>query len=327
MNNRCKITGMGYYVPERRLTNFDLEKMVDTSDEWIIRRTGIKERRIAAEGMYSSDMAVAAAEQALASAGIGAEELDLVLVATTTPDMFTPNVSCMVQNRIGASNAAAIDLNTACTGFATALVIADQFIKTGYYRKILVIGAETISRMTDYKDRNTCILFGDGAGAVVVEASASDEGILSTEIGANGAPGMNLTSLAFKDDEKEIKKRISAKKQTLWMDGSEVLKFAVRTMAKATGDVVKKSGLAFDDIDLIIPHQANIRIVEGAAKRLGVGMDKMYINLDRYGNMGAASIPVALCEAAQSGRIKKGDTVVLVGFGGGLTWGAAVIKF
>ncbi len=324
---RAKITAMGYYVPSRRLTNADLEKMVDTSDEWIVRRTGIKERRIAEKGVYASDMALIAAKRVLENAGISAQELDLILVATTTPDMFTPSVSCIVQGKIGAANAAAIDINTACTGFVSALTIANQFIKTGYYQKILIIGAETLSLMTDYQDRNTCILFGDGAGAVIVEPSEGDEGVLGTVLGADGEGGKNLTSFAFKDDEEETAKRVSGNKQTLWMDGSEVLKFAVRAMAKATTEAVEKAGLTLDDIDIIIPHQANIRIVEGAAKRLGVDMDRMFINLEKYGNMASASIPIALCEAFGSGRVKKGDTAVLVGFGGGLTWGAAVVRF
>ena len=321
---KAKIIGHGYYVPDTRLTNEDLERMVETSDEWIVRRTGISERRIASKEIYTSDLAYEAAKRAIENANIDPSELDLVLVATTTPDMYTPNVACMIQNKLGISGAA-FDVNSACTGFMTALTVATQFIASGYYKKILLIGAENLSRMTDYKDRNTCILFGDGAGAVVLEAS-QDGGVLDTYIGADGASGTKLTSLAFKEDQAEVEKRVSGMKNTIWMDGSEVLKFAVRTMAEATKVVLEKAGLTLDDIKLVIPHQANIRIVEGAAKRLGIGDDKLFVNLQNYGNMAAASIPVALCEAIDQGRIVKGDKFVMVGFGGGLTWGAAVVE-
>lgn len=322
---KANIIGGGFYVPDRVLTNADLEKMVDTSDEWIVRRTGIHERRIADENTYTSDMAIYASERALANTKTAPEELDLILVATCTPDMYTPNVSCMVQAKLGAVNAAALDISSACTGFISALTVASQFIQTGYYKKILVVGAENLSRMTDYKDRNTCVLFGDGAGAFVVGAS-EDSGVLATDIGADGVGGKNLTSLAFREDEAEMAKRVSKIKRSLWMDGSEVLKFAVRTMASATQRVLEKAGLTIDDVDLIVPHQANIRIIEGASKRLGIDSSKVFVNIEKYGNMSAACIPIALCEALDSGMAKKGDTVVLVGFGGGLTWGAAVIK-
>ncbi len=322
---KAKIIGGGYYLPDRVLTNADLEQMVDTSDEWIVRRTGIRERRIADNDVYTSDMAFYAAKKAIDNTNTNPEELDLIVIATCTPDMYTPNVSCMVQARLGAKNAAAFDISSACTGFISALTVANQFIATGYYKKILVVGAENLSRMTDYKDRNTCVLFGDGAGAFIFEAS-EDEGVLATEIGADGIGGKNLTSLAFRDDESEMAKRVSKNKQTLWMDGSEVLKFAVRTMVQATNDVLEKAGLNIDDVDMIVPHQANIRIIDGAVKRLGIDSDKVFVNIEKYGNMSSACIPIALCEAIEQGKIKKGDIVVLVGFGGGLTWGSAVIK-
>ncbi len=322
---KANIIGGGYFVPDRVLTNADLEKMVDTSDEWIVRRTGIRERRIADENTYTSDMAIIAAERALKNTNTNPEDLDLILVATCTPDMYTPNVSCMVQAKLGAKNAAALDISSACTGFISALTVASQFVETGYYKKILIVGAENLSRMTDYKDRNTCVLFGDGAGAFVIGAS-EDSGVLATDIGADGEGGKNLTSLAFRDDEAELAKRVSKNKRSLWMDGSEVLKFAVRTMASATQTVLKKAGLTIDDVDMIVPHQANIRIIDGASKRLGIDQSKVFVNIEKYGNMSAACIPIALCEAMDNGQIKKGDTVVLVGFGGGLTWGAAAIK-
>ena len=322
---KAKIIGHGYYVPDTKLTNEDLEKTVDTSDEWIVRRTGIKERRIGGKDIYTSDLALEAAKRAIANANIEASDLDLILVATTTPDMYTPNVACMIQSKLGVTGMAAFDINSACTGFMTALTVATQFIASGYYKRILIVGAENLSRMTDYKDRNTCILFGDGAGAVVLEAS-TDAGVIETYIGADGEGGKKLTSLAFKDDPEEVEKRVSGMKNTIWMDGSEVLKFAVRIMAESTKVVLEKAGLTLDDIKLVIPHQANIRIVEGAAKRLGIGDDKLFVNLEHYGNMAAASIPIALCEALEQGRIVKGDKFVMVGFGGGLTWGAAVVE-
>lgn len=322
---RAKIIGMGCYLPEGRLTNDDLEKMVDTSDEWIVRRTGISERRIAKKDIYTSDLAFEAGARALEDANVPATDLDLILVATTTPDMYTPNVACMIQRKLGAVNAAALDINSACTGFMSALTVACQFIGTGFSKKILLVGAENLSRMTDYKDRNTCILFGDGAGAVVLAPSDDGSGVIENHIGADGEGGKNISSLAFREDEEEVAKRVSGQKNTIWMDGSEVLKFAVRTMADATRTVLKQAGLTLDDITLVIPHQANIRIVEGAAKRLGLSDEKLFVNLNKYGNMASASVPVALCEAVEQGRAKKGDKIVLVGFGGGLTWGASVI--
>lgn len=322
---RAKLLGGGYYVPDKVLTNADLEKMVDTSDEWIVRRTGIKERRIAPENMYTSDMALIAAQRALENAGVAASELDLILTATCTPDMFTPSVACILQARLGAKNAAAFDINSACAGFIAALTTANQFIGTGYYKKILVVGAENLSKMTDYKDRNTCILFGDGAGAFVVGAS-EDRGVLATDIGADGEGGKNITSLAFLNDEAELAKRVSGNKATLWMDGSEVLKFAVRIMVQATNTVAKKAGWTLDDVDLVIPHQANIRIIDGAVKRLGIDKDKVFVNIEKYGNISSACIPIALCQAIGDGKIKSGDKIILVGFGGGLTWGAAAIE-
>lgn len=322
---KAKLVGGGYYVPDRVLTNADLEKMVDTSDEWIVRRTGIRERRIADESMYTSDMALIAAQRALESTNTAVEDLDLILVATCTPDMFTPSVACMLQARLGAKNAAAFDVNSACAGYITAVTVANQFIATGFYKKILTIGAENLSRMTDYKDRNTCVLFGDGAGAFIFEAD-EEKGVLASEIGADGEGGKNLTSLAFRNDETELAKRVSGNKATLWMDGSEVLKFAVRIMVQSTRSVLDKAGLTLDDVDLIIPHQANIRIIDGAVKRLGISMDKVFVNIEKYGNISSACIPIALCQALEEGRCKAGDTVLLVGFGGGLTWGSVVIQ-
>lgn len=322
----AKIIGYGCYLPERILTNADLEKMVDTSDEWIVKRTGIKERRVASKEVCSSDLAFEAAKSALENAKITAEDIDLILVATSTPDMHTPSVSCLLQAKLGITNIPALDINSACTGFISALSVAQQFIATGQYKRILVVGVDNLSKMVDYKDRNTCILFGDGAGGVVLEASKDSGGIIQTYLGADGAGGRVLTSFAFAEDENENLKRVSGLKHTLWMDGSEVLKFAVRIMVHATKEILDRTNLSLEDIDVLIPHQANIRIVEGALKRLEYDIDKTVVNLDKYGNMAAASIPVALCEALEEGKIKKGDKILLVGFGGGLTWGSAIIQ-
>lgn len=321
----ARIKGMGYYVPEKIYDNAYMESIVETNDEWIMQRTGIRERHICEENQYTTDIATEAAKNALKDAGVLAEELELIILATVTPDYFTPSCACVVQKNLGAENAAAFDINAACSGFVTALTIAKQFIECGQYKKIMVIGADALSKATDYKDRGTCILFGDAAGAVIIEA-ADKNGILSTDIGARGEDGDKLTSLAYRNDEAEIEKRVSGDRSTVWMAGAEVMKFAVKTMEKAARTVLEKANLTFDDIDLIVPHQANRRIIDGAAKRMGISEEKLFINLDKYGNTSSASIPVALCEAVLDGRAKKGDKVIIVGFGGGLTWGAALLE-
>lgn len=320
-----RIMGLGYYAPEKIYDNAYMESIVDTNDEWITQRTGIKERHIAADDEFTSDLASRAAERAIADAGITPLDIDLIIVTTVTPDYFTPSTACVVQKNIGADNAAAFDLNAACSGFATAITVADQFLKNGTYKTVLIISADALSKATDYADRGTCVLFGDGAGAVVL--NSEEGGVLSTWIGARGAGGDKLTSLAYREDAEETEKRVSHDKSTVWMAGSEVMKFAVKIMAEAAEKVVADAGLTWDDIDLIIPHQANMRIVESAAKRMGITTERMFINLDRYGNTSGASIPIALCEAREAGRLKRGDKVVLVGFGGGLTWAAAVIEY
>ena len=320
-----RILGIGYYAPEKIYDNSYMESIVDTNDEWITQRTGIKERHIAADDEFTSDLATRAGERAIADAGLTPLDIDLIIVTTVTPDYFTPSTACVVQKNLGADNAAAFDLNAACSGFATAVTVADQFLTNGTYKTVLVISADALSKATDYADRGTCVLFGDGAGAAVL--GAGEGGVLSTWIGARGSGGDKLTSLAYREDAEETEKRVSHDKSTVWMAGSEVMKFAVKIMAEAADKVVADAGLTWDDIDLIIPHQANMRIVEAAAKRLGITTDRMFINLDRYGNTSGASIPIALCEARDAGRLKRGDKVVLVGFGGGLTWAAAVIEY
>ncbi len=322
----AKITATGAYLPERVLDNAYMESIVETNDEWIMQRTGIKERHVCDENTYTTDIATEAAKNALSNAGAAAEEIELIIVATVTPDYFTPSCACVVQKNLGAVNSAAFDINAACSGFVTGLTIAKQFIENGTYKKVLVIGADALSKATDYKDRGTCILFGDAAGAVLVEASG-ENGILATDIGAKGEDGDKLTSLAYRNDAAELEKRVSGEKSSIWMAGAEVMKFAVKAMDGAATAVLEKAGLSFDDIDLIVPHQANKRIIDGAAKRMGVPTEKIFSNLERCGNTSSASIPVALAEAVAEGKVKSGDKVIIVGFGGGLTWGAALLQF
>ncbi|MCX7749777.1 MAG: ketoacyl-ACP synthase III [Clostridia bacterium] len=326
-NNSVGILGIGSALPEKVLTNFDLEKMVDTSDEWITKRTGISERRILDENTPGSHLGTKAAKRALEDAGIAAEEIDLIIVATETPDYLTPSMSCIIQSNLGASKAAAFDLNSACTGFVYGLTVANQFIKTGFYKYILVIGCEALSKVTDWKDRNTCVLFADGAGAAVVGPVEEGYGILNTYIGADGNLGKNITAPCCFITDEDKAKRESENKRVLWMDGGEVFKFAVRIMEHATVKVLEDTKITLDDLKIIFPHQANIRIIDGAAKRLGVSQEKVFTNVHKYGNISSASIPVGLDEADKAGSLKKGDNIVLVGFGGGLTWGAAVIKW
>ncbi|MGM8364390.1 beta-ketoacyl-ACP synthase III [Virgibacillus sp. W0181] len=306
------ILGVGHYAPEHVVTNKDLEKIVDTTDEWIASRTGIEERRIAKEDEDSSDMAFYAAENALKDANIDAKDIDLILVATVTPDTPFPSVSCMLQDRLGAEHAAAMDVSAACTGFVYGLVTAQQFIEAKTYKHVLVVGVDKLSKITDWSDRNTCVLLGDGAGAAVVGEVSEGKGILSSELGSNGSRGSDL----FQD-----------KKNHLVMNGREVFKFAVRQMPESSVKVVEKIGLNKEDVDYLIPHQANIRIMEAARERLGIAEDKMAETIRKYGNNSSASIPIALSESVKQGKIKDNDLIVLVGFGGGLTWGAAAIRW
>lgn len=326
-NNSFGILGVGSCLPDRVLTNFDWEKMVDTSDEWITKRTGISERRILNEDEPSHSMGIKAAKMALEDAGLTAEDLDLIIVATETPDYLTPSMSCLIQRGIGAKRAAAFDLNAACSGFIYGLTVAGQFIKTGLYKHALVIGCEALSRVMDWNDRNTCVLFGDGAGAAVLGPVEEGYGVLNTCIGAVGEEGHHLTIPCCFMTEEDISKRTGENKRVLWMDGSEVFKFAVKIMEYGTIKVLEDIGMSLEDVALVFPHQANIRILEGATKRLKISSDKVFSNLRKYGNISSASIPVGLNEAYREGRIKKGDNLVLVGFGGGLTWGSAVIKW
>lgn len=322
-----RIAGVGKYIPEKVYDNAYMESIVDTNDEWITRRTGIKERHVSAENEYTTDMATIAAERAIADAGLTAADIDLIMLATVTPDYFTPSCACVVQNNIGAVNAAAFDFNTACSSFITGVVIADQFIRMGTYKNILLICADCLTKATDYKDRATCVLFGDAAGAAVLSADDSCSGVISSELGADGTGCKAITSLAFRNDEEEIEQRISKRKETIWMAGQAVMKFAVKAMADSSNNVLKEAGLTYDDIKLVIPHQANYRIVDSAIKRMGIDKDKVFLHLEKFGNTSASCIPVALAEAVEEGLIERGDKIILVGFGGGLTWGAALLEF
>ena len=306
------IIGTGHYAPENVVTNKDLEKIVDTTDEWIRSRTGIEERRIATEDEDSSDMAYNAAISALKDAGVTAEEIDLILVATVTPDTPFPSVACMIQDRLGAKKAAAMDVGAACAGFMYALISGAQYIETGNYEKVLIVGVDKLSKITDWNDRNTCVLLGDGAGAAVLGNVTEGKGILSFELGAKGSGGKEL---------------YQNKDRYLVMNGREVFKFAVRQMPESSINVIEKAGLMKEDVDFLVPHQANIRIMEAARERLGIDEDKMAKVVQKYGNNSSASIPIALSESINQGKIKDGDIIVLVGFGGGLTWGAVALKW
>ncbi|MCW3792239.1 MULTISPECIES: beta-ketoacyl-ACP synthase III [Paenibacillus] len=319
------IIGTGKYVPEKILTNSDLEKMVDTNDEWIVSRTGIKERHIAAPDQATSDLAYEAAIKALESAGMTGSDLDLIIVATITPDSSFPSTACILQDKLGAKGAAAFDLSAACSGFVYGLASATSFIQSGMYNNALVIGADCLSRITDYTDRNTCVLFGDGAGAVVVGEVPEGRGFKAFDLGAEGAGGSLLQMEGGGSRLPATAETVENKKHYIYMNGREVFKFAVRVMGTATIEVLRKAGMERTDVDLFVPHQANIRIIQSAMQRLELPEEKVVVNVDKYANTSAASIPLALVEAAEEGRMKAGDTVLMVGFGGGLTWGASVL--
>lgn len=324
---RAKITGTGSAVPERILTNADLEKMVETSDEWITTRTGIKQRCIAAPHEYTSTFATRAAEQALAAAGIAPEELDLIIVGTVTPDFPFPSTACLVQNSLKASNATAFDLSAACSGFLYGLHLAEKCIRTGAARKALVVGAEVLSRIVDWTDRNTCCLFGDGAGAVVVEARDGEQGILSTHIHSDGSHWELLYQPGVGSRNPAVQKTLDDRLVHITMQGNEVFKLAVRAMEEVALEALAANGLTTADIDLFISHQANRRIIDAIGKRLGLNDEQVFVNLERYGNTSSASIPIALDEARRGGRIRENDILLLDAFGGGLTWGAAMVRW
>ncbi len=320
------IVGWGMYVPERVITNADLEKMVDTTDEWIMERTGIRERHVVSEGEHTSTMAIGAARQALKVANLRPHDLDLIIVATSSPDYLTPPLSSQVQHALGAKKIGAFTLVTGCTGFLYSLATAQQFIASGAYKRILVIGVEIISRWIDYTDRTTCILFGDGAGAVVVEATEKPSGVMSFVLGSDGSQAEHLILHGGGSVNPPTHESLDRGEQYLYMNGREVFKFATRVLGSALKEAIHEAGLTVDEIDLLIPHQANLRIIETAARMVRLPMDKVYVNIEKYGNTSAASIPIALCEALDSGRIQVGDTVACVAFGAGLTWASTVVK-
>ena len=322
-----RITGTGSYLPERVLDNYELEQMVDTTHEWIHSRTGISERHIAADDQATSDMCIEAAHRALEAAGLSADALDMIIVATVSPDMIFPSTACLVQTAIGASNAFCFDLEGACSGFLYALDVARQYVGSGTANAILVLGAEKLSAITDWEDRATCVLFGDGAGAAVVQPAAGGRGIMRSVMGSDGALSELLMIPAGGSRNPAGHETVDARLHYMKMTGREVFKHAVRCMSDAATRVLAQCGLTVEDVDCIIPHQANQRIIKAIADRLGTGLDRFQINLDRVGNMSAASIPVALDEAIRSGRIKRGDVVLFVAFGGGFTWGATVLEW
>ncbi|MFA7541857.1 MAG: beta-ketoacyl-ACP synthase III [Lysobacterales bacterium] len=318
-----RIAGTGSYLPEKVLTNADLEKLVDTSDEWIRDRTGIRERRIAAEGQTTADLAEIAARRAMEAAGVDGSDIDLLIVGTTTPDLIFPSTACLVQARLGANGCAAFDVNAACSGFIYALSIADKFVRSGQARCALVIGAETLTRMIDWTDRGTCVLFGDGAGAVVLKPDA-DTGILSTHLHADGAYKDVLynpvgVSAGFKDEHNHGVKVV--------MTGNELFKVAVRALARTAEEALAANGIEQSELDWLVPHQANLRIISATARHLALPMDKVIVTIDRHGNTSSGSVPLALDEAVRDGRIQRGQLLLMEAFGGGVTWGSALLRY
>ena len=320
MTHYAKIVGTGSYLPAKVLTNHDLEQVVDTTDEWIYTRTGIRQRHIAADGEMTSDLALQASRNALAAAGVAPADIDLIVVATTTPDMVFPGTACILQAKLGSKNCPAFDVQAVCAGFTYALATADQFVRSGKYEKVLVVGAETYSRILDWKDRSTCVLFGDGAGAVVLRRSETP-GILSTHLHADGSHAGQLCVPGFVNGGQV------AGRPLLQMDGGGVFKFAVKVLGELVDEALAASGLSKTDIDWLIPHQANIRIIQATAKKLGLSMEKVVLTVDRHANTSAASIPLALDEAVRDGRVRPGQNLLMEAIGGGFTWGAVLARW
>ncbi|HYQ87110.1 MAG TPA: beta-ketoacyl-ACP synthase III [Bacteroidota bacterium] len=324
---RAAITAVGHYVPEKILTNAELETMVDTTDEWILTRTGIRERRILGEGA-TSDMAARAIEATLKNRGIGAEEIDVIIVASVTPDMFFPSTACLIQEKIGARKAWGFDVSAACSGFLYALVMGEQFIRSGAYKKVVVVGADKMSSITDYTDRNTCILFGDAAAAVLLEPSADpDLGIIDHKLYADGSGGKYLYMEGGGSLHPPTHETVDKKMHYLFQDGKAVFKIAVIGMADVSEEIMKRNNLSGDDVDYLVPHQANLRIIDACRERMGLDPAKVMINIDRYGNTTAATIPLCLSEWWNCGKLKRGHTLVLSSFGAGYTWGAVLLKW
>ncbi len=324
---KARIIGTGSYAPEKVLTNKDLEAIVDTTDEWILTRTGIKERHIASNGEASSDFATQAALNAMEMAGVSPEEIDMIIVGTITPDMNTPSVACLVQDKIGVKKAVSFDISAGCTSFLYALSVADKFMMTGHADKILVIGAETLSKITNYEDRGTCILFGDGAGAVVLSKEKGDRGILSTHLFSDGSYGDLLYMPGGGSARPASQETLEKREHYLRMDGNKVFKIAVKSLEEAALTALTHNGLTGKSIDLLISHQANSRIIAAIGKRLGLPSEKIFMNISRYGNTSSASVPIAIDEANRQKRIKENDLILLDAFGAGFTWGSAVLRW
>ncbi|WP_028255728.1 beta-ketoacyl-ACP synthase III [Veillonella magna] len=321
------IIGTGSFLPDNVVTNHDLEKMVDTSDQWIRERTGIEERRVAPEGMNASDMATEAAKKALDAAGLTAEDIDCIIVATLTGDMAIPSTACIVQANLGATKAAAFDLGAACSGFVYGLITAGSYVNMNMFKNVLVIGVEVLSRVLNWKDRGTCILFGDGAGAAVVSTVEEGYGMRGMDMGADGTGGMSLSIPSSGTAMVPNDQRIEEGLTYIHMNGSEVYKFAVKTMGRTVLNALERANMELEELDCFIPHQANLRIIDSAAHRLKLSEDKVFVNLPKYGNTSAASVGIALDEAVRSGFVKKGDNVAFAGFGAGLTWAGLVMKW
>ena len=324
---KAKIVSTGSYVPENIVTNRQLEKKVDTSDEWIFERTGIRERRVALKGQSASDLADEAAKSAMKKAGIKAKDLDMIIVATVTGDMPFPSTSCILQDRLGASNAAAFDIGAACSGFIYGLSIAENFIKSGARKRILLVGVEALSRYTDWEDRTTCVLFGDGAGAAIIEPATDDSCIIATDIQSDGSMWDYIQVPAGGSRKPCSRETVDKRLHYIRMKGNETFKVAVKTLESIALETLEKNKLKPSQLSLLIPHQANLRIIQATAKRLGLPIEKVMINIEKYGNTSAASIPIALDEAVNTGRVRIGDYILLEAFGAGLTWGSALIKW
>jgi 3-oxoacyl-[acyl-carrier-protein] synthase-3 len=324
---QARITGTGSFAPKKIITNQDLERLVDTNDTWIIERTGIKERRIAEKGQTTSDLAYEAGKKALKAAGIGAHDLDLILVATMTPDTILPSMGCVLQHKLGAKNAAAFDIAAACSGFIYGMSVADAFIKSGAYKNILLVGAEVLSRFTDWEDRTTCILFGDGAGAVVIQRHAGKRGILSTHLHSDGSLGDLLHVPAGGASHPASHDTIRRRMHFIRMKGNETFKAAVRALEGVVQETLEHNKVKPEEIDFLVPHQANLRIIQAMAQRLNMPMEKVVLTLPKYGNTSAASIPMALDEAVRDGRIKDNHLLLFEAFGGGLTWASALVRW
>jgi 3-oxoacyl-[acyl-carrier-protein] synthase-3 len=326
-NQKASITGIGSYLPDKVLTNYDLEKMVDTSNDWIIQRTGIKERRIVENGVTTSDIATQASLRAMEDAGVSPGDLDMIITSTITPDHIFPSTSCYIQQKIGATRACAFDILAACAGFIYAMSIGQSFINSGAMKTVLVVGAECLSKITDYTDRTTCVLFGDGAGAVVIQRDPVKHEILSSSLAADGSEADVLIMPGGGARNPASLESVQQRLHYIQFKGKEVFKLAINNITNLILETTRENGLTLDDIDLIIPHQSNLRIIEATMEKLGLPMEKAFINIDKYGNTSSASVPIAMDEARKEGRLRKGNIVMLVAFGGGLTWGSSVIRW